>query len=189
MRPTNLWETRIHGACAVVSARGGGDVELWMCANVGQVSLDPPRIAINPPRLCPVWQSIRKERRFAVGMLHEGLREAAIRLSRIRRHAPHKPELIGLRCVDDPRYGIPFAALCRRTFLCEAEEFVETGDHIVVIARFLQLHLAPGWDRERPLLYSDIAASLGNGGRLKRAVEWTFARMGRRRGVQDLQLE
>jgi predicted dehydrogenase/flavin reductase (DIM6/NTAB) family NADH-FMN oxidoreductase RutF len=179
-----IWDTKIQCVCSVVTAREGGDVELWMCGNFGQVSLGEPRIAVNPNRLYPIEAAIRRERRFAIGVLAAGQRDLAIRLIRARRRAPNKAKLIGLHLAEDERHGIPYAPDCFRTLFCEAEEFLDTGDHTLVIARVLETRTRAGWEGERPLLYGEIAGTPSSYPRLSRAVRWAMAVTGVKERVQ-----
>jgi len=159
---TTIWDTRIQAICAVVVARDGEDVELWLCANYGQASLDPPRIIINPNRLYPIEGAIRRERRFSLNVLPATARAAAIRLTRVRRREPDKARATGLTIPMDTRHDIPHLEGALETLFCEVEDILDTGDHTVMIARVLEARGAdvrtnPALAGEKPLLYPEIA--------------------------------
>src|SRR5579871_5126796 len=105
----NIWDVRIQTVCSVVSAREGEGVELWMCGNFGQASIDPPRIIINPNRLYPIEAAVLRERRFALNVFRQSQREVAIRLIRLRRREPDKDKVIGLPIEVDKQHGIPYS--------------------------------------------------------------------------------
>jgi predicted dehydrogenase/flavin reductase (DIM6/NTAB) family NADH-FMN oxidoreductase RutF len=172
-----IWDTKIQNVCSIVTAREGDDVELWMCANFGQVSLDEARIAVNPNRLYPIEAAIRRERRFALNLLAESQREVAQRLCRARRRAPNKAGLIGLEVAEDSEHNIPYSPACFRTLFCEAEELLDTGDHTLVIAHVLENRTRRDWESARPLLYREISGTSSTH-RLRRSFEWTLVKTG-----------
>lgn len=153
-----IWDTKIQCVCSAVSVRDGEGVELWMCGNFGQVTLSPPRVIVNPNRLYPVEAAIRRERRFAINVFPAGERDAAIRLTRIRRRKPNKDRMVGLPVLMAPEHGmIPYLGRCLRTLFCEVDEMLDTGDHTVVIARVLESRANTACAGERPLLYPEIS--------------------------------
>jgi predicted dehydrogenase/flavin reductase (DIM6/NTAB) family NADH-FMN oxidoreductase RutF len=180
-----LWDTKIQCVCAVVSAREGNHAELWLCANFGQVSLTDPRIAVNPNRLYPIETAIRRERLFAINVLSATQRDIAIRLAKVRRRSPNKATIIALDLKDHERHGIPYAPACFRTLFCEAEEFLDTGDHTLIIARVLETRLSPGWQGERPLLYGEVAGTPAKYPRLTRAMQWVIGAVGIKERAQE----
>src|SRR5215831_19431685 len=154
---TTIWGTRIQAVCSVIAARDGNGVELWMCANYGQVSLDPPRVIINPNRVYPIEEAIRRSRRFSLNVLPVSARLPAIRLIRARRREPDKPGVMGLSMPIDARHDIPFLERALQTLFCEVEDILDTGDHTVMIARVLETREDPSVKGEAPLLYPEIS--------------------------------
>jgi predicted dehydrogenase/flavin reductase (DIM6/NTAB) family NADH-FMN oxidoreductase RutF len=152
-----IWDTKVQVACAAVSVREGDDVELWMCGNFGQVSLDPPRIAINPNRTYPIDAAVLRERRFALNVFPPEARAAVIRLMRIPRRTPGKARIAGLATRLDPGHMIPYLEQSMRTLFCEVEEALDTGDHRVIIARVLEDRGREAAERRIPLMYVDVA--------------------------------
>lgn len=156
---TTIWDTRIQTVCAVVSAQDETDVELWMCGNFGQASLNQPRVIINPNRLYPIEQLIRRKLRFAINIFAASQRDAAIRIINVRRRTPGKTTILGLPVAVEDKYGIPFISDCLRTIFCEVEETLETGDHTVFISRVLESRLNPKFSGERALLYPEVSGT------------------------------
>jgi len=169
-----IWDTRIQCICGVVAAAEHGETELWACANYGQVSFDPPRLIVNPNRLYPIEPVIRRTRRFTLNELAESDRAALLRLFRLRRRESAKAEKAGF-AISTGELGLPFLPDSARTWFCEVEEFLETGDHTVMIARIVNVV-----DRRReghqPLLYSAVAGP--QPGSLGRAVSFAVRRSG-----------
>ena len=131
----NIWDTRIQCVCAVVSAAAGGDVELWMCGNFSQASLDPPRIVINPNVLYPIESTIRESGRFAVNVFSAGGREAVLRMVQVRRREPEKAKVLGLPVIEDAEHHMPYIPDAMQTLFCELEQALDTSDHTVMIGR------------------------------------------------------
>jgi predicted dehydrogenase/flavin reductase (DIM6/NTAB) family NADH-FMN oxidoreductase RutF len=156
-----------------------------MCANFGQVSLEGPRIAINPHRLYPIEPAIRRERRFALGLLSQKQRNLALRLRRLRRRAPNKAALIGLDLDRHPAYDIPYAPSCFHTLFCEAEEILDAGDHTLIIANVIDTFRHPGANQEKPLLYPAIAGEPTRYPRLRRALVWALSATGVKDRLQE----
>jgi predicted dehydrogenase/flavin reductase (DIM6/NTAB) family NADH-FMN oxidoreductase RutF len=171
-----LWDTRIQCVCSVVAASEADETELWLCANYGQVSFDPPRVIVNPNRLYPIEPMIRRTRRFSLNELGEEYRAGALRLIRLRRREMRKSELAGWR-MERGELDLPFLPGALRTLFCEVEEILETGDHTVMIGRIVaeRSHGAPG---RRPLLYSSISGPRPDRGALARGFETALRRSG-----------
>jgi len=175
-----IWDARIQVVCAAVSARDREheDVELWMCGNFGQASLDPPRIIINPNRLYPIDGVIRREGRFALSVFPASGREAALRLARVRRRTPEKARAAGLPLHFDEKHGIPWVGGTLRTLFCEVEQILDTGDHSLVIARLLEAREHSSHRGERPLLYREISGTPSRYSRLEKLVRNALIRTG-----------
>jgi len=175
-----IWDARIQVVCAAVSARDREheDVELWMCGNFGQASLDPPRIIINPNRLYPIDGVIRREGRFALSVFPASGREAALRLARVRRRTPEKARAAGLPLHFDEKHGIPWVGGTLRTLFCEVEQILDTGDHSLVIARLLEAREHSSHRGERPLLYREISGTPSRYPRLEKLVRNALIRTG-----------
>lgn len=132
----NIWDTRIQCVCGIVLAQEGSQTDAWACGNYGQVSLDPPRIIVNPNRLYPIEMMLRRTRRFSLNVMPASAREEVLRFMRLRRREPRKIELMGWGIKS--AHGVPFLPSALRSVFCEIEEILETGDHTVMIGRVLE---------------------------------------------------
>jgi len=164
-----IWDTKIQCICSVVAARTATATEVYLCGNFGQVSLDPPRLIINPNRIYPIEAMIRESGRFSVNVMPEARRGEVLRLARLRRREPRKAELLGWHLEEDHRQ-IPFLEDVLRTLFCELESVLETGDHTVMVARVLENRIHPVRAGQRPLLYQSIAGTQSACANGKRAV-------------------
>lgn len=170
IRPARtIWDTRIQCVCGIITAREADDTEVYLSANFGQVSLDPPRLIINPNRVFPIEGIIRRTGRFSVSVLAHRHRALAIRLIRLRRRQPGKANLAGLELIEDER-GIPWMRDALATVFCEVEKALDTGDHTVIIARVLSSENHFGGRNDRPLLYREIMGNQPEGGGLLRGL-------------------
>lgn len=165
----NIWDTAIQCVCGAITASDGKVDEIYLSANFGQASLDPPRVIINPNRLYPIESVIRSSRRFAINVLRQDQRGLARRLVCIRRRQPDKASVAGASLKRD-RHGIPFLDDCLRTLFCEVEQVLDSGDHTVMIARVLESRPYTGSERTMPLLYREIAGTQSEYPGLARAV-------------------
>src|SRR5262249_39196880 len=146
-----IWDTRLQCVCAVVSAKGPHGIELYLCGNFAQATLDPPRIVINPSRLYPIEGTIQWAGRFAVNVIPASCRKQAEALYGLRRRQPHKDRFLGFVCDSDAR-GIPFLPDALRTLFCEVESVHDTGDHTLVVARVVDTRVNAARPGELPLL-------------------------------------
>lgn len=151
-----IWDVKVQAVCSIVTVQDEPEIELWMCGNFGQCSIDPPRVIINPNRLYPIEGAIRRVRRFAINVASREQRPAVLRAIRVRRRSVHKATTVGLPVIHDSMHGIPYLAGCLRTIFCEVEEILDTGDHTVMIARVLESRHSGGAER-RPLLYPEVS--------------------------------
>src|SRR5215471_223491 len=115
----NIWDIKIQCVCGILSAFNGSDIELFLSANFGQVSLDPPRLIVNPNRLYPIETAILREQRFAINVLSSAQRELALRMLRLRRRATAKAKLSNFTLSTDSQHRIPYLNDCLRTIFCE----------------------------------------------------------------------
>lgn len=153
-----IWDTRIQSVCGILSARGDDGTEVYFSATFAQVSLSPPRVIVNPNRMYAIEDAIRTRRRFAINVLAVAEREQLIRLIRMRRRQPNKPELVGLT-VSENEHGIPFLNDCLRTIFCELEREIPSGDRQLYVARIIESREHPTYAGQRPLLFSEITPS------------------------------
>jgi predicted dehydrogenase/flavin reductase (DIM6/NTAB) family NADH-FMN oxidoreductase RutF len=154
----NLWDTRIQCVVGIVLVYERGETDLWLCANFGQLSFDPPRLIINPSRLYAAEGMIRRAGRFSLNILPQEQREAAVRLMRLRRREPDKVSRVGWS-VRMEASGVPVLAQAIESLVCEVDDILETGDHTVMIARVISSQKNPALRGKPPLLYHTILGS------------------------------
>jgi predicted dehydrogenase/flavin reductase (DIM6/NTAB) family NADH-FMN oxidoreductase RutF len=153
-----IWDTRVQSVCGILSARGDNGVEVYFSATFAQVSLSPPRVIVNPNRMYAIEEVVRTRRRFAINVLSLEQRQQLVRLIRMRRRQPNKPELADLT-ISESEHEIPFLGDSLRTIFCEVERAIPSGDRQLYVARVIESREHPSYSGQRPLLFSDITPS------------------------------
>ncbi|MFQ5850245.1 MAG: Gfo/Idh/MocA family oxidoreductase [Candidatus Binatia bacterium] len=151
----NIWDTRIQGVCAAITARSKLGVEVYHSGCVAQVSISPPRIAINPNRVYPIEQAIKQTGRFAINVMGTGDLARALELVNIRRREPNKAQTLNMEIREDER-SIPYLPGVLKTVFCEVESVLNAGDHTLFIARVLESRENAERAGEKVLLYSEL---------------------------------
>ncbi|HAF23862.1 MAG TPA: hypothetical protein DCK93_13330, partial [Blastocatellia bacterium] len=116
------------------------------------------RVIVNPNRMYAIEEAIRTRRRFAINVLPVAEKDQLIRLMRMRRRQPNKPELLGLTICEN-EHGIPFVKDCLRTIFCELEREIPSGDRQLYVARVIESREHPAYAGQRPLLFGEITPS------------------------------
>ncbi len=150
-----IWDTRIQCVGGVIAARDGDETDIYFSANFGQVSLDPPRIVINPNRLYPIEQMIRRSGRFTLSILSENQREEARRLYRVPRRELHKDDVAGWGLTEEEP-GFPYVPDSIRTLFCVVESVLDTGDHTMIVGRVDRVRVNPARAGQMPVLYGNL---------------------------------
>lgn len=187
----NIWEIKVQTICSVVSAGTPTEVELWMCGNFGQASLDPPRIVINPNRLYPLEQVVRDTRRFSVNVLSVRQQAIAENLMRLRRRDPRKVSRLGQTVAFDTEHATPFLPGCLRTLFCQVEDVLDTGDHSLVVALIAEVRCDSPRTEEFPLLFPTVSSATIERSLFSRIVRSSLSKSriaawAARAGVKDL---
>src|SRR6185295_20366877 len=91
-----IWDTRVQGICGVLSSQGEGETALFVSATFAQVSLDPPRVVVNPNRTYSIDAAISRTGRFAINVMPASSQEQIIRLMAARRRQPNRADVVGL---------------------------------------------------------------------------------------------
>jgi len=151
----NIWDTRIQCVCGAITARSEEGVEIYASGCIAQVSISPPRMAINPNRLYPIEQAIKKAGRFAINVMASRDLERALELVNIRRREPNKAEALNIEIRED-EHGIPYLPGLLRTVFCEVEHVFNTGDHTLFIGRVLESRENSERTGEKVLQYTEI---------------------------------
>jgi predicted dehydrogenase/flavin reductase (DIM6/NTAB) family NADH-FMN oxidoreductase RutF len=150
-----IWDTRVQSVTGLITASLDDEVYIFPSASFAQVSLTPPRIAINPNRTYGIEAAVRDTGRFAINVLPDSSRARMIQAMRVRRRQPHKARLLGLTVKED-EHGIPFIEGNLRTVFCEVEQTLESGDRKLYIARVVESRSNPAMSGYLPLLFSQV---------------------------------
>jgi predicted dehydrogenase/flavin reductase (DIM6/NTAB) family NADH-FMN oxidoreductase RutF len=164
-----IWDTRVQGVSGIISVVGEHGVEIYFSASFAQLSLDPPRVIVNPNRMYAIEAAIKKRRRFAINVLAQSQCLTAIRLMRMRRRQLGKAKLLALDLGDHD--GIPFLADCLQNIFCEIETEIPTGDRNLYIARVLESRINALRVGELPLLFSQVTTPISRFPMLRRTMK------------------
>ncbi len=164
-----IWDTRAQSVCGIISARGEVEPEIFGSASFGQVTLDPPRVVINPNRTYPIEPAIRKAGRFAVNVLAASDRNLMITLMKARRRQPGKARVLGVELSSD-KHQIPFLERALRVVFCEVEGIIEAGDRRLYVGRVLESRINPAAAGERPLLFGEVTGGHSSFFGLRKAI-------------------
>ncbi len=175
-----IWDTGVQNVCAVVTARDGDDVEIWMTGNFGQVSMSPPKIIINPNSAFPIVEAVRAERRFALNVFTAEDAEMLRVLMFARARSPRKLDLVDVTPATDAETGIPYMPNAARVILCTVEDILDTGDHAVTIGDVVRIIERPDLAGTNPMptLFPAVRIQYPNKHRIKDAVTAAMTRSG-----------
>ncbi len=174
----NIWDTHLCAVSSIVTAYDGAEVEFWTCGSYSQVTLEPPRLVINPNGIYPIEPAIRRTGRFALNVFSQAGQDVVGRVRRLRRRAANKERILGLRVARDAHHGVPYFADCLRTLFCEVEQILDTGDHTVVVGRVAETRVHAGDRGSRPILERDLLRAQDPHAALRRAVSVLAIRSG-----------
>jgi len=152
-----IWDTRVQGVCGVLSAHGENETALFVSATFAQLTLDPPRVIVNPNRTYSIEPAIAKTRRFAISVMPASRQNEIVRLMAARRRQPDRAQVVGLTIEEDVEHSIPFVGGALRVLFCEVEDTVGAGDRRIYIARILGTRDTPELQNQRPLLFSEVS--------------------------------
>ena len=152
-----IWDTRIQGVCGILSAGGEGEQAVFLSATFAQVTLDPPRVIVNPNRMYSIEPAIQKSGRFAISVMPESSRRQIVNLMKVRRREPNRAAIVGLTL--DEAHGIPFIEGALQILFCDVEQAIEAGDRRLYIARIFESRTNQTIENERPLLFSQVAGA------------------------------
>jgi flavin reductase (DIM6/NTAB) family NADH-FMN oxidoreductase RutF len=127
---------------AIVTCAGRGDPAGMTINSFISVSVDPLLVLVSVHARSRTLRAMRSYRRFAISLLRENQVEVAKAFSALR--APFPTELVDQ--VDGDVYVVPDALA---VLDCEATEFIEAGDHVLVLARVRSFEHEEG----EPLLF------------------------------------
>jgi predicted dehydrogenase/flavin reductase (DIM6/NTAB) family NADH-FMN oxidoreductase RutF len=150
-----IWDTRIQSACAILSAQGELEVEIYFTATFAQVSFSPPRVMVNPNRMYAIEDTISKTGRLAINVLPLSSKALLLKLVKMRRRQPDKAKLLGLG-IELDHHQIPYLNGCLQTIFCEVEQVIPSGDRRLYLTRVIEARSNPQFSGQRPLLFSDL---------------------------------
>jgi len=150
-----IWDTRIQSISGVLSASDSNGVQIYFSASFAQLTLDPPRVIVNPNRTYEIERIINEGGLFAINVLAANQRLIGVRLMRLPRRHTGKDKVLGLEILENP-VGIPFLKDCQKTLFCEVESRIPSGDRQIYVAKVIETRSNPEFQTERPLLFSEV---------------------------------
>lgn len=120
---------------SIVAARGEGGASYGLTVSAfNSVSLDPPLVMVCLNRSNRLPDMIRADGRFTVSILAAGQDEVSNHFARSGREPGQNLDGFGRDQGDRP----PIVAGAASTLQCEAHDFVDEGDHTIVIGRVVE---------------------------------------------------
>ena len=118
----------------VLSAKIGGAKEqsapLGITVNsFASVSLDPPLVLWSLQKTSETLSTFNSTNAFAVNILASDAQDIS------NRYAQHDNHELESQHYDLSAEGVPLLAGCKVSFVCETEQRVDGGDHVIYIAR------------------------------------------------------
>lgn len=151
-----IWDTRVQSVCGIITAAApDGEIHIFASASFAQVTLDPPRVIINPNRTYGIDGAVRDTGQFAINVLPVRARGLMIQAMRLRRRQHRKHEVLGLP-IKTSEHGIPFIEGSLRNVFCQVEKTIDSGDRKLYVARILGSVIDPKYRDEVPLLFSQV---------------------------------
>lgn len=170
-----IWDTRVQGICGVLSAQGEGETALFVSATFAQVSLNPPRVVVNPNRTYSIDSAISRTGRFAINVMPASSQEQIIRLMGARRRQPNRADVVGLDVRQD-EHEIPFVDGSLQTLFCEVESSIDAGDRKLYVATILESRINS--TSELPLLFSAVSGGPRRYIKLQKGLRGALAKPG-----------
>lgn len=151
-----IWDTRVQSICGILTAAGPQEVEIYFSASFAPLSLDPPRVIVNPNRTYPIAEAVQLIGRFAINVLGVDQLPLAARLVKMPRRLSGKAASLGLD-IRENDLQIPFINNCLQTLFCEVERVIPSGDRKLLVARILDSSSRDG--SRRPLLFGEVTGA------------------------------
>lgn len=122
-----------------VTARHGDALSAMTANWLGQVSFDPPLLALAVENDSHSHQMIEASRAFAVNVYESGQRELSGRLGRT--FAKHPEKLAELEWKPGPATGSPVLEIALGWVECRVQSSVPAGDHSLYVAEVVEAGL------------------------------------------------
>jgi myo-inositol 2-dehydrogenase / D-chiro-inositol 1-dehydrogenase len=151
-----IWDTRVQSICGILTAAGSREVEIYFSASFAPLSLDPPRVIVNPNRTHSIDEAIQSGGRFAINVLGVDQLSLAARIVKMPRRLSGKAMKLGLD-IRENELQIPFISNCLQTLFCEVEREIPSGDRKLLVARILDSSSRDG--SRRPLLFGEVTSA------------------------------
>lgn len=133
----------------LLGSSNGGMKNVMMASWVCQCSFEPPRVMLGLKRDTLTNQLVREGGGFTVNIPGKDQRELA---KKFFKHAsPEGNEILGERFTASPTFGAPVLEAVPAWFEARVVEWIEGGDHDVVIGEVTAVG-APHGERFEPLL-------------------------------------
>jgi len=138
---------RDHAArVVVVTAEGGRGPAGFTATSLTSVSMDPPMVSFAVARSASAWPTVARSRRLGVHLLADDQDGLATTFA-----------TSGINRFEDVRWhpgptGEPVIEDCAAFLRCTVDRHVPAGDHVLVLARVTQAHVARIGS---PLIYHD----------------------------------
>lgn len=172
-----IWDTRIQSVCGIITAAAADDeIHIFASASFAQVTLNPPRVIVNPNRTYGIESAVRESGLFAINVLPQSARDMMIQAMRMRRRQHRKHEVLGLP-ISKTKDGIPYLEGSMRNVFCRVEKTIDSGDRKLYVARVLESVSNPQYSSEVPLLFPQVTDQSEHP-RLRRAVRTTLVLTG-----------
>jgi flavin reductase (DIM6/NTAB) family NADH-FMN oxidoreductase RutF len=126
------------GVCVVTSFGSAGPSGLTANA-VASLSLDPPLMIVCFDRTARTLQAVEHSGRFAVQVLARDQAEAAARFAS---KMPEQGKFAGLEWSE--RSGAPVLDDCLAWLVCEVQDLLPGGDHVIGIGKMISLGTSEG---------------------------------------------
>ena len=172
-----IWDTRIQSICGILTAAGPQEVEIYFSASFAPLSLEPPRVVVNPNRTYPIDEAIQSTRRFAINVLASDQLALAVKLVKMPRRLGGKAALLDLD-ICQGHSEIPFIKDCLRTLFCEVEREIPSGDRKLLVARVLHTNSSEKFATQRPLLFGEVTSGGAKFPRAKKQIRAVAVKTG-----------
>lgn len=172
-----IWDTRVQSVCGILTATGPQEVEIYFSASFAPLSLEPPRVVVNPNRTYAIEEAIESSRRFAINVLASDQLALAVKLVKMPRRLGRKAELLGLDVCED-ELQIPFIKDCLLTVFCEVEREIPSGDRKLLVARVLHANSSEKFATQRPLLFGEVTSAGAGFPRVKKQIRTIAVKTG-----------
>jgi flavin reductase (DIM6/NTAB) family NADH-FMN oxidoreductase RutF len=138
-----------------LTADNNGETEIYFSASFAQLTLEPPRVIVNPSRTYAIENVIRAGRLFAINILSPDQAALGLKVLRLPRRQRRKAQTLDLP-IDKGLSGIPHIRGAN-TLFCEVEFEIASGDRQLYVARVIGKINSETNKGKRPLLFAEVS--------------------------------